>query len=671
MNVQYSVSQLDANDLDAVELLRKKNGKTLGLLPYAVLQDFLDKGCALGAKSDQGDLLGYLLYAEYYARFRIAHLCVSEQSRGSGIARRLFEALKNRTTTQLVIKLSCRRDFPAHHMWPKLGFVPVEEVAGRSAAGHPLTRWEYQLAEDMQPDLFREKASDEAIDVVVDAQIFFHFHEPSSLETDPSKALQADFLADSLDLCATDEIFVEIDRIDDHRRRAESHRRAREFRTIRHNQKLAEHFETILNEILPSGSRSQISDIRHLAKAAASDARHFITRDDGILKRSQTIMGRIGLHVLSPTQLIIQLHELSDAQAYRPSRISGVDLGWGRLGADEVELLLTDFLETGERKGVLRTRISTFLSDPMTYRTEALRSSSSIQAVRISAQTRDTLTVHLARVRRGPDYGLLARFLIADSIAMAVEGKLPVVHFDGELLGRGLENDLAETGFSDVRHGFVRLCIWRSLTRKRLLEECGRRLPQEAVERYERMTEEELASVCSPANILDGERRYLMVPIRPGYAMSLFDRSGAADDLFGWKSSVLMRWQNVYYRKKTLHNAIRPPARILWYESGSRGAVTAVSRLDAVEIGPPKDLLRKFKAYGTLDWNDLYEMCERNPRKEIMVLKFSQTFAFPCPVELGALRAMEGRRNVPLQSARLIDGALFRQVFDAGFRTKV
>ena len=159
-----------------------------------------------------GTLVGYLSYAIYPSRIRIVQLCVSNEFRELNIATRLFQELKSTSTTQSVISLTCRRDFPAHDLWPKLGFIPVEDVVGRSAARHLLTRWEHKLAEENQLDLFREKTSNEAIDVVIDAQILFHFNDASSAESDPSKALLADFLTDLIDIWVTDEILLEIDR---------------------------------------------------------------------------------------------------------------------------------------------------------------------------------------------------------------------------------------------------------------------------------------------------------------------------------------------------------------------------------------------------------------------------------------------------------------------------
>ena len=74
--------------------------------------------------------------------------------------------------------LRCRNDFLAHGMWPKLGFVPIGESPGRSKEGHLLTLWRHQLARHDQLELFRANMSDDVLDAVIDAQIFFDFDRP-------------------------------------------------------------------------------------------------------------------------------------------------------------------------------------------------------------------------------------------------------------------------------------------------------------------------------------------------------------------------------------------------------------------------------------------------------------------------------------------------------------
>ena len=73
--MKINISQLTAADLDAVDELMKNYNQWLGFLPGEALRDYLEKGTVLGAKNDNGQLVGYLLYAAYPSYFRITHLC--------------------------------------------------------------------------------------------------------------------------------------------------------------------------------------------------------------------------------------------------------------------------------------------------------------------------------------------------------------------------------------------------------------------------------------------------------------------------------------------------------------------------------------------------------------------------------------------------------------------
>ena len=72
-----TISVLTIADLDSVDELMKRYGNTLGFLPRAALEDYLRKDGVLGAKAQDGRLVGYLMYAANRDRFRIAQLCVS------------------------------------------------------------------------------------------------------------------------------------------------------------------------------------------------------------------------------------------------------------------------------------------------------------------------------------------------------------------------------------------------------------------------------------------------------------------------------------------------------------------------------------------------------------------------------------------------------------------
>ncbi len=215
--MQITIDQLTVADLEAVDELMKRHRQTLGFLPIGALQSYLkkEKGGVLGAKTDAGQLVGYLLYAANPNYFRITHLCVLEEYQRQGVAKRLVDNLKESADTQKTIKLNCRRDFPANTLWPKLGFVTLGEKPSRSGNGRSLVIWQLTLASVSQLELFQAKTSSETLDIIIDAHIFFDFDEPDTDKTMPSKALLSDFLVDSLDLWITNELLNEINRQDD------------------------------------------------------------------------------------------------------------------------------------------------------------------------------------------------------------------------------------------------------------------------------------------------------------------------------------------------------------------------------------------------------------------------------------------------------------------------
>ncbi|MDE0156902.1 MAG: GNAT family N-acetyltransferase [Gammaproteobacteria bacterium] len=668
-----SIRKLTIADLNAVDELMKRHSRTLGFLPREALRNYLEKENTFGAKTNDGKLIGYLLQAAHPDYFRIAQLCVAEEFNRKGIARQLIDELKNSATTQKDIRLRCRNDFPAHEMWPRLGFTAIDEQPGRSKDRLLLTLWRLTLAPDDQLGLFQAKTSDESLDVVIDAQIFFDFDEADSDKSRPSKALLSDFLVDDLRILRTDELLNEIAREKDSEQRKKSRKKAHEFQRIEYDPKQAEHFAGILETLLPSNNPSQESDIKQLAQTAASEVKIFVTRDQKLLKKSEELADRISLQVVSPTELIIRLHELSEQQSYAPTRIFGFELRWQRISSEEVaNFPYSVFLNQGERQGVFREKLGALLAKPDHHETECLQSKDRNVAIRaLTRETNKALNVPMLRMAQSiDDPQLFRRFAIADTIANAVEDNLDVVKIDPSTITPGLEADLLEMGFVKCNDNFVRFCFSRSLTRTEVLSEIQELFPALAL-RYQNMPDQELQRHCSPLDLKEAEQNHFLIPIRSGYAKSLFDRRQAAIDMFVQNPGVLLRWDNVYYRAKSNQHMLRAPARILWYESGTEaGQIVAVSCLDAVEIDTAKNLFRKFKKFGVLEWRDVFDICEGDPFKEIMVLKFSHTFLFRGPVSLNMMRTVSakyGAADLVPQSPRKLSTEIFLELFQLGY----
>lgn len=668
--MSFSITSLSCRDLQCVDTLMKENSATLGFLPLEALADYAGKGGLIGAKSLNDELVAYMLFSSHPGYFRIVHLCVSERCRGNNIARELVNHLRSIATTQLVVKLHCRRDFPAHLMWPKLGFVPMDEKPGRSAAGHLLTLWWRTLASDRQLDIFQALITDEHINAVIDAQIFFDLFEPPSPKSLPSQALLSDFLVDNINLWITDELFVEIDRNEDRERRNTSRERAHALPNVRYDPYSSEYFETQLKQLLPSTSTSKISDIRHLAKTAASELDIFVTRDTTLLKHADEINKIANVNVLSPTELLVSLRRYSDERRSTVARISGEDLSWRDLRVDDLSRLSEAcLLEPDERAGPAKEKLNAYLAEPARYTCKLLQLGERIVALRVMGNDANAITCDMMRISRRAEGATIDRFAIADTLAAAIETNKKVVNISREGASSHLVTTLTDMGFVASADAYIRCVLPNKMTRTELLGRLYNATP-ELRRVILSVTDLELERHCSPIYISEARPSFL-IPIKPAYAMGLFDTKQATSDLFGARQNTLLRWENVYYRSATHKSMIRAPGRIFWYASGPQSAVVAVSLLDEVVLGKPKELFRAFEQFGVLDWRAIFEMCKGNVSAELMALKFSHTFPFRTPIELRRLREIfaEKRVGFVVQSPAALPEALCRAIFEVGFET--
>ena len=671
------ISTLTVDDIDDVDHLMKSNSATLGFLTRAALHDYLSKGTVIGAFGEDNQLVGYLLYGVTQGYFRITHLCISKSSRERGIARTLVAELKSRATTQQLITLHCRRDFQANKLWPKLGFIPASEKAGRSKEGLPLTHWNLLLDAKSQLSFSQAASSNATIDVAIDAQIFFDLLSENADRKPESRALVSDFMVGLVSLRVTDELFVEINRNLDIVRRKSHREQADNFHQIRHEVHLAEHFEASLKAILPSNSDRALSDIRHLAKTAASGIKYFVTRDKGLMNKRVEIADLTELKVLSPTELIVQVHELVDHAEFAKEGILGLNLHKRRLRSSDIGALqFESFIARHEGKGEFLGKLKHYLADPNCYRCDLFESTGEIVAIRIHEYVSNrAITIHLARAESGKDRQLLEPHLVADTIREAVASKITMVEFRDSSTSSRLRPTLLKMGFVATNEKLIRFCFSGYLPRNTILSRISKTRP-EVLPFYENISDHELEQHCSPVAI-SAPTNYFLMPIRPGFAISLVDWQQSADDLFGGRESVLLRWDHIYYRSNTRHKMLRPPGRILWYVSahsrkrnlGRQGKVVAVSHLDLVELDCPKRLFRKHQHKGILDWNQIQQICGGNANKTIMAIEFSHTFTFKKPIPLDDLRRIyrEGGSKLMLQSPSKIPPPIFERLYRFGF----
>lgn len=666
MAYEQIVEALSVDDVDNVEALRAANNKTLGFMAMSVIEGYLNRGGGVGVRGEDG-LRGYALYAVQRHHVRLIHLCVGHQYRGGGYAERLVDAVVEAAKMARVgaIKLTCRRDYErANVFWRRYGFIPLAEMEAKTD-GARLMIWYLGVGGAAQRDFFSNVAADDKLRVAIDAQIFYQLHAPESADKAVAKGLQADFLADALDLYITKEMFNEIDRAGPSQRK-QSRAYALAFPQIDHDADRMATTVASLERILPSVRPSQQSDIRQLAMVATSDVSVFLTRDKGLLDRATQINNAIAVDVMHPDQLIVRLDELVDRDAYQPVAVSGSRLAWRRVGEREVSMLRSsgEFLGPHERKLHFMGQLDKALSQPRKWRTEGLWSEGALVALRSLQRSDDRLIVGLCRATRGPAQALFIEYATASLLHEAVSLGCGAVEVEPHGTAPEAKEAFMRLGFMDVDGKLVRICPAAIMSEAELRNVAGPAFDGESMR--------DLEIRCSPVVLLDGDTECLLVPIKPGYAKALFSIRWAAGDLFGADEKVLLRWKNVYYRKKSHFHMIQRSARILWYVS-SGGGIVATSHLDDVETGQPKDVFRNNRLLGTLDWREIREMCGGSRGQDIqdvMALRFSHTHLFRSAVSFSTLKDIyrQHKLNSPVvQSPSRVPTAAFLDVFRLGF----
>ena len=666
---ELPVVTLTAVDLSSVEALRRRNTETLGFLAKGVLSHYLDSGGGLGVKTQDNRLVAYLLFARQKNHIRIVHLCVAAEAGGTGYARALVDQLirvaENHDTG--VIKLSCRRDYPAHSMWPKLGFVPLDEKPAKTAE-KSLTMWYLATKGQNERDLSHITVSDRRVNAVIDAQIFFDLHESDDDQTMISKGLQADFLDDLLQLYITDEMSVEIDRSGSDKQREDSRRNVHFFPHVDYDREKMNEFASDLERILPTRTESQRSDIGQLAKTAASDVDIFLTMDQGLLGKADNIQTVTGVRVLSPVQIIVQLDEITDPESYIPAPLSGLDLVWKKVDHDDFSDIEIDrFLAPSERKHRFRELLGESLAQPDRWQTDGIWLRGELAAIRAMRIISDSgqIIVKLCRASRGSEYELFTKFVLSSILHDAIRKCVNKILILPHGVAPDAASDLQDLGFVKTSDGFVRLCPSKVISHKsleRMAHDIG----------FGESNPQEIEKMCSPVVLKESSLDCFMVPIKPGYARGLYDTNLAKDDMFGDERSVLLRWSNVYYRRKSHHLMLEAPARILWYVSAPVSCVVAVSHFDAVECGSPQEIFRKHRRMGVLAWADIYDMCQGTEVRDIMALQFSHTYLFNHPIDLRSLHVLYKEQDVKLvlQSPSRVPKALFFDIFRMGYERR-
>ncbi|WCD99476.1 GNAT family N-acetyltransferase [Streptomyces sp. HUAS 31] len=678
-----SVSPRQDELTDKAIALGDRYTKTLGLLkPPAYRKAAEDGGLLVAVEADE--VIGYALFGlpKRSAHIRLAHLCVAEEQRGRGIARRLVEGIKERYPQRLGIKAKCRRDYNLSGMWRHLGFVPHGEVRGRGRDGEILDGWWLDLG---HPDLFTEMESDALLVVTVDHGVFADLRGlVDTSDAEESRALEAGWMTDLVELAYTPQLVHQIRDVTDTAER--QHQRA----ALTGLRKLSPDTATVeerSHELLQAAAQAapDLTDeadlrrcLRYVAETSCAGLQVLATRDP-LLSRLADVAWKVArVRVVSPSTVTLHVDELRQAQVYRPADLMGTEFRSGEVAPGAEDELVAFFHQWGGDDGsAFAERLRSLNGGAVAWRRELLRDGQG-HPVALYAWALDgrTLVVPVLRTASHPLEETLARQLLFLIKRLGRDCGAEIIRISDPHPSEAAKSAAGDDGFFDHIGRLVALLVNVCGTAAEVESVAGglaRELTVDTTALRASMPAEVAAVVERawwPAKVIDSELPSFLAPIKPRWSTELFNVPAM---LIPRSDTLGISREHVYYRSSGRRGE-SVPARLLWYISegnspGEGQMVVGSSRLDEVLIDTPDALFSKFEHLGVYGLAEVQEAADASGRA--MALRFSDTEIFPKPVTLRRLTSLARELGLPLSLISLskISNKLFQAVYQEGHRT--
>ncbi|MCH7802365.1 MAG: hypothetical protein IIC24_12615, partial [Chloroflexi bacterium] len=229
-------------------------------------------------------------------------------------------------------------------------------------------------------------------------------------------------------------------------------------------------------------------------------------------------------------------------------------------------------------------------------------------AVMIITQTHpEVIDIPLFRIKRGFLASTIARFAISLLFDISIKNKYSMLRIGDKFLAEVVEDALPEAGF------FLDDAVWTKINvyaighpivieeqLRILMDKLGhqvfesKELPMLVNNLHNQSSVPQILEAeqyMKPAKLLAGNIPTFVLPIKPQWAVHLFDARLADQTLFGAREDLMLSWENVYYRYPNKPSGFDGTFRILWYVSGDRrylgsGAIRAYSLETNAEILP-------------------------------------------------------------------------------------
>ncbi len=662
----------------------------LGFMAPPAWADYADKGGLIAAVEPGGDgvdtVLGLVSFRRGRDRASIAHLVVSAEARGTGLARLLVGEVSERTRDLSGILVRSRRDFPANSIWSRLGFVPRGEQPGRGRDAKPITWW---WLDHGHADLFTwDGGSPARVPVVIDANTFIDLHSSDTAARHQSTEYAlAELLADRIDILVTPELALELDRstAGDERKRLLGIMQAFPLVPV-HAKALTEARATLSAAVGAAPTRAQdASDLAHIAYAMAAAVEYVVTRDQAAQRRFGDIALEAGVHVVTPGALVSALTASDEQALYWPAALQGMTLiPLSDPGLAAAALATLNAGHVGEKKRELRERLEQVLLAGPRGQIYAITDGSGTPLAGAALEEKDgRLLCHAMRVRPGLLEDVMARHLVARVRSAVPTSESFVVECADPQMPPAVHSALLAQGF--VRSGDSYraggLSGLRTLAEARLAVRSDSDVsdlvrgaypalwghaanPEAGNAEREPMSKDLLAAemALSPLTLLDGEIPVWSVPIRPHFAYELL---GVGAELLPRQDSLGLSVEHVYYTG----SRVLPPAfsRVVWYVSGDWDSVFVGHSIVLESARRPwKEAYRLNRRLGVYAREEVRKAAQSSGDVGFIRFGHSRMFGHPVPLARAQREASDAGVTMMLRGPWCLPSEVARAILEVG-----
>jgi predicted nucleic acid-binding protein/GNAT superfamily N-acetyltransferase len=670
--------------LNDVIVLWRKHSNTLGFMPEGAFVDHATAHNIIVAHNNS-KLIGYLMFriVYRYLRITIVHLCINEQFRRNGIAKKLLDKLVEKyRATFYGICLRCRGDYAAaNSLWIKYGFVCKRKDHSKSTEEKYLNQWWYDFN---KPDLFTSVSQISKIKVLLDANIIFKLRDVhiSHYIPDDISPLLIDWLVDEVDFFYAPELFNEILRDKDLNRAENTRNYLGKYIEARSDIKERISIVKQLKAIINGRNENDESDRNQLASCIASNILYFITLDKTLLQKKDDVEGKFGIQIFTPQEFFLEIDNLINKEAYSPKMLDGVIFhSVSKVKKNELNHYIDLFLM--KSKAEKKTAFQNIVNVEMAKKNsnlQIIKSENIPVAFYLYNIEGKVLSIPFIRLYDEKNKQTLFMQIISRLIVYAMDNSILKIVVSEHYIANEYKLILSQLGFENDSSTWAKLIYNTMLDSNKATVLDNKDLDGFFNAMPKKQSSKEF---CDLLLIL--ERKYFplkftnldipcyIIPIKAYWAGQLFDVNISNETLFGANPNKIWNIENVYYRH-TMPLTEIAPARILWYVSHDKSisrskAIVASSYLDEVITEKPKIIFRKYSYYGIYEWKDVFDLCGGNIEKNIRALKFSNTEVFKKVVDYQDIQSIlikNGMSKNTFTSPLKVDNIIFNKIYRIG-----